>query len=472
MAQLSLLSIDIANHLYRGDCFAVLDRIPDGSIDLIYIDPPFYSQQYYETFWGEEAERYAFEDRWKGGIETYLAYLADRVRKMQSKLKTTGTFYLHLDWHICHYMKVEMDKIFGYNNFQNEIIWRRTTAHTDTHGFGHVHDNLFRYSNGGTPTFNLELKPYPKAYLEKYFIYEDEYVKARGKHWRADITGAGLRNGETGEVWRGFDPAKIGRGRHWMRAPKVLEKLYRDGRIYIPEGGGVPKLKRYEKELKGIPVDSIWEDIPSLAGLSKSARESVGYPTQKPLALLERIIRASSNPGEIVLDAFCGCGTTLEAAQRLNRRWIGIDISQSAIRVVENRLRKIGAPPAEIHGMVETEGDLRSLDWREFQNWAVDAIQGRHSPRKIADMGIDGFTFLENHPIQVKQMDGVGRPVIDNFVGVLERQKDKRGIIIAFDFTKGAQAEVARLKREANFEIQLISCKKLLREEIPYRQLA
>lgn len=187
-----------------------------------------------------------------------------------------------------------------------------------------------------------------------------------------------------------------------------------------------------------------------------------GYPTQKPLVLLERIISASSNLGDLVLDAFCGCGTTMEAAQNLGRGWIGIDLSQTAIRVVENRLRKIGAPPPEVIGLVQTEDQLRKLDPFEFQNWAINAVQGRHSTRKIADMGIDGFTFLENHPIQVKQMDSVGRPVIDSLVGVLEREKDKKGMVIAFGFTKGAIGEVSRLKRESAIDIHLLACSELL----------
>ena len=148
------------------------------------------------------------------------------------------------------------------------------------------------------------------------------------------------------------------------------------------------------------------------------------------------------------------------------------DISQSALKVVDNRLRKIGAPPAELPRMIESESELRKLNWREFQTWAVGAVQGKHSPRKVADMGIDGFTFLENHPIQVKQTKAIGRPVVDNFVGVLEREKDKRGVIIGFNFTKGAFKEVARLKREQGKEIELITCKQLIREEIPFRKLA
>ena len=152
----------------------------------------------------------------------------------------------------------------------------------------------------------------------------------------------------------------------------------------------------------------------------------------------------------------------MEAAQNLGRGWIGIDLSQTAIRVVENRLRKIGAPPPEVIGLVQTEDQLRKLDPFEFQNWAINAVQGRHSTRKIADMGIDGFTFLENHPIQVKQMDSVGRPVIDSLVGVLEREKDKKGMVIAFGFTKGAIGEVSRLKRESAIDIHLLACSELL----------
>jgi DNA modification methylase len=410
VAQLSLLSIDTGNHLYRNDCLSALDLVPDNSIDLVYIDPPFYSQRYYETFWGEEAERFAFEDRWKGGIQTYLNHLTVRVAKMHAKLKPGGSFYLHLDWHICHYMKVELDKIFDYNCFQNEVIWSyRRWPSPSTH-FQRMHDNILFYSKGPKPkTFKVEFEPNSPSY-EKRFGGKTQMLDPKTKTRKITLT----------------------------------------------------------TDSKGLPRRDVW-DISIVAG---SAKERIGYPTQKPLALLERIIKASSEKNDVVLDAYCGCGTTLEAAQRLGRRWVGIDISQSAIRVVQNRLRKIGTPPMEVHGMVEDEKSLRRMDWREFQNWAVDAIQGRHSPRKIADMGIDGFTFMENHPIQVKQSDSVGRPVVDNFVGVLDRQKDKRGIIIAFDFTRGAEAEVARLKREANIQIELISCKRLIREEIPYRQLA
>jgi DNA modification methylase len=414
----------VTDHLYRGDCFDVLDRIEDESVDLVYIDPPFFSQRYYETIWGEDRERFAFKDRWEGGIQTYISYLTERCRKLHDKLKPTGAFYIHLDWHICHYMKVELDKLFGYGNFRNEIIWHyKFRMMQSDRIFNRKHDNILFYAKSSATAVNQITEPWTREEIirvRKQAIYKD----SAGKEW----------------IWM---PG--GRG-HSKNKKKYLSEIVKEGKA----------------------IDDVW-DMPII---NSSAKERMGYPTQKPLALLQRVVSASSNRGDVVLDAFCGCGTTMEAAQLLGRRWIGIDISQTALRVVQNRLRKIGAPPAELHGMVETEAELRELSWQEFQNWAVDAIQGRHSPRKIADMGIDGFTFMEHHPIQVKQMDAVGRPVIDNFVGVLERQKDKRGIIIAFDFTKGAIGEVARLQREDKIEIELLTCKQLIEEEIPFRQLA
>jgi DNA modification methylase len=334
----------------------------------------------------------------------------ERIRKLHAKLKKGGSFYLHLDWHICHYMKVELDKLFDYHSFQNEVIWSYRRWPSPSKHFQRMHDTILFYSKGPKPnTFNVEYEENSASYTKRF-------------------------GGKT----------------------QMLDPETKTRKITL------------STESKGLPRRDVW-DISIVAG---SAKERLGYPTQKPLALLERIVEASTNKGDLVLDAYCGCGTTLEAAQRLGRRWIGIDISQSAIRVVENRLRKIGAAPTQVHGMVETEDDLRNMDWREFQNWAVDAVQGRHSPRKIADMGIDGFTFMENHPIQVKQSEGVGRPVIDGFVGMLERQKDKRGIIIALDFTRGAEAEVARLKRESKIQIELIRCKRLLREPPSFSEIA
>ena len=205
-----------------------------------------------------------------------------RCMELARVLKSAGTFYYHCDWHTSHYVRVMLDQIYGENQVQNEIVWRRSNAHGDTHGFGHVHDILFRYSNGAKPKFNVERRPHSPAYVSKHFIFEDEYLATRGRHWRDNITGSGLRRGETGAVWRGIDPARIGKGRHWAKRPSDLERMAQDGRIYFSSDGSVPKMKRYENELKGTPIDSIWEDIPSLEGLSTSAKQSKSIRHKNP----------------------------------------------------------------------------------------------------------------------------------------------------------------------------------------------
>ena len=202
-------------------------------MDLIYIDPPFNSNRNYEVFWPETSEKRRFDDRHES-TKAYIDFMRPRCYELHRVLKKTGSFYFHCDWHASHYVKVMLDEIFGENNFQNEIVWKRTTVHADTHGFGHVHDIIFRYSNGEKPIFNVQVKAYAQDYIENYFKHEDEYAKTRGKFRLNDLTGSGLRNGETGKSWRGIDPAKIGNGRHWMRSPDELELLAADGRIHFP----------------------------------------------------------------------------------------------------------------------------------------------------------------------------------------------------------------------------------------------
>ena len=480
--------------IYCGDNLEQLKKLPDACVDLIYIDPPFNSNRNYEVFWGETKEKRAFEDR-HASTQAYIEFMRPRCVELARVLKKTGSFYYHCDWHASHYVKIMLDQIFGENSFQNEIVWRRTTAHADTKGFGHIHDTLFRYSNGEKPTFNVELRPYPKNYVDRYFIYEDEYVETRGKHWRADITGAGLRNGETGKVWRGFDPAEIGSGRHWMRPPDELDELAKDGRVYFPPKG-VPKLKRYERELTGIPIDSIWEDIPSLGGLSKSAKESLGYPTQKPLALLDRIIRASSDENDIVLDAFCGCGTALVSAQTLGRQWIGIDVSPTACRVMAKRLRDVCKVPEDeklwlsgrgfiVRDLPWTEKQLRAIPPFEFENWAVIALGGIPNKTQVGDMGIDGriypvgalpkasdkhtaeLDFMDEwYPIQVKQMDKVGRPDIDKFQAAMMRTRRKKGFFVGFDFSRDALTEIDAFFRREHLVIIPLTVREILDEHI------
>jgi DNA modification methylase len=481
--------------VYCGDCLEQLRKLPNGCVDLIYIDPPFNSNRNYEVFWGEGREKRSFEDR-HASTQAYIDFMRPRCVELARVLKETGSFYYHCDWHASHYVKVMLDQIFGENFFQNEIVWRRTTAHGDTHGFGHVHDIVFRYSNGGKPTFNVELKPYPKEYVDRYFIYEDEYVATRGLHWRDNLTGSGLRHGETGKEWKGFDPSRIGKGRHWMVPPSELDRLLEQGRIYIPLGGGVPKLKRYQKELTGVPIDSIWDDVPSLGGLSSSAKESRGYPTQKPLALLDRIIKASSNENDIVLDAFCGCGTTLVSAQRLQRQWIGIDISPTACHVIAKRLRDVCKLREDgklwsigrgfvVRNLPQTETQLRRIPPFEFENWAVIALGGITNKAKVGDMVIDGriypasavpkvsgkqageLDFMDEwYPIQVKQKDKVGRPDIDSFEAMMVREDRRKGFYVSFDYTSDAMLEIDGFFRREHRVIVAFTVHEILDDQI------
>jgi len=442
MKQQSLLGMAERNQLYCGDCLNVLDIIPNDSIDLIYIDPPFYSQRSYEMIWGEEAERFAFEDRWQGGINHYLNYLLTRIRKMYAKLKGTGSFYIHLDWHISHYMKLELDKLFGYHNFRNEIFWKRDAAgkgaKTISRQWPRIADTLLFYSKSDSWFFEQQFTAPTQLQIKEY-------------HYR-DPNGRQLKRTTLGDYTQ-----------------KSISEMEAKGLIYTSRTG--KKYKKYYFDEAKVTVDSMWTDIFGF-GVVTSSKERTGYPTQKPVALLERIVSASSRPGDLVLDAYCGCGTTLAAAQKLERRWIGIDISQSAIRVVEQRMQKLGATNFDVHGLVGSLAELRALDPFEFQNWAINAVYGQHSPRKIADMGIDGFTFMEHHPIQVKQIDHVGRPVIDNFSGVLQREKEKKGMVIAFGFTSGAVDEVARLERQDKIKIELVSCADLIAGNVSFRVIA
>lgn len=410
------------NKLYVGDCLTILDIIPEESIDLIYIDPPFYSQKAYEVFVNNGASRLAFEDRWRGGVNTFVEYLAKRITKLHRVLKPTGTFFVHLDWHIGHYVKVETDKIFGYHNFRNEIIWDYTFRLMDLPKFfNRKHDTIFFYGKTAKSHFKMPKVPWTR----------EELILNRKQKIHIDENG--------------------------------------DECIWMPGGKGHSKnkLKKIKDIIRGgKAVSDVWQ-IPII---SSSAKERLGYPTQKPEPLLERIIEAGSKKNDLVLDAFCGCGTTMAVAEKLKRRWIGIDISQTAIQLVEKRLLKLGAT-FEMIGKAETLEELKKMSWQSFQTWAVNAVFGRHSPKKMADMGIDGFTYLDNNPIQVKQIESIGRPEIDKFVGVLDRVKTKKGMMIGIGFSRGAYEEAARLKREDDKHVELIECEKLLRGEYGYNIL-
>lgn len=391
------------NAIYEGDNLEILSKFPSNSIDLIYADPPFFSNKHYEVIWKDGAEKRAFEDRWKGGIEHYIAWMEPRIREMHRVLKDTGSIYLHCDWHANAHLRILMDKIFGEKNFRNEIIWHYRTGGISKKWFGRKHDTIFFYTKTKKYKFNpIEVREY----------YKDIY---------GDWFKPGLYDRKSGKDENGY-----------------FHFVYKD---------------------------DVWE-IPAVFNMSK---EYAGYPTQKPESLLEMIIKASSNKNDIVLDPFCGCGTALVVAQRLNRRWVGIDISPTACKLMRKRLQeRFGINPPIIRGEVDINY-VKKLSPFEFQNWVVvDKFFGIMSPKKSNDSGIDGYTspVMGGYPIQVKQSENVGREVVDKFETAMRRAKKKKGYIVAFSFGKGAYEEAARAKNEEGLEIILKTVDELLQGKV------
>lgn len=350
------------------------------SVDLIYLDPPFNSNQDYAAPIGSEAAGASFKDTWTlsdvdeawhgeiaeqqpalysilnatgdahgAGMKSYLIMMAVRLLEMRRILKPNGSVYLHCDPTASHYLKMMMDTVFGAKNYRNEIVWKRTSSHNRAKRWGPVHDTLLYY--GEKPTWNRTLQPLDPDYISKFFRYEDD----KGRFQVGDLTGPGTRTGDTGKPWRNVDPTE--KSRHWevppdralppwfefpvgyadLKARERLEVLNSQGLIYWPLRGSIPRFKRYLLPTSGQPVTDVIVDV---LPVQTHAKERVGYPTQKPLALLDRIIEASSNENDVVFDPFCGCATALVSADSLNRQWVGIDLSPLAAELVKSRLHK------------------------------------------------------------------------------------------------------------------------------------
>ena len=390
-----------------------------------------------------------------------------RCAELRRVLKDTGSFYYHCDWHASHYAKVMLDQIFGEDNFNTEIIWKRTPAKSASKlGFHNNHDSIFFYTKSGKFTFDPEYTAHSDVRIAQH--YKNVEPSTGRRYTSENLTGAGVRKGPSGQPWRGFNPAEL--NRHWARIPAELDKMDAQGLICWPKKtGGFPRAKRYLHDMKGVVVDSVWSDIPPV---NSQAAERVGYPTQKPIPLLERIVRASSDPDDIVLDAFCGCGTALVAAQSLGRRWIGIDVSPTACNVMADRLeRDCGLTRGKDFNVLDEKKDedfLRRIPHFEFENWAVLALGGIPNVAKVKDWGIDGriypatvmprlsgkdsekFDFMDHwYPVQVKQKDKVGRPDIDGFVAAMMRAGRSKGYFVSFDFTSDAKAEIRAIRAGA-----------------------
>jgi len=437
--------------LYYGDNLDVLrHKVATESVDLIYLDPPFNSDRTYNlTHKESQAQQQAFVDTWHwedsaerafaeltghapSGVRVpqalsdmmralkpflwenqrdtlaYLSMMGIRLVEMRRALRPTGSLYLHCDPTASHYLKVVLDAIFGPQNFCNEIIWKRTGAHNSTKGFGPVHDVILLYTKGQEYTWNAQYQPLPQETADEWYNNVEEGTGRRFN--RNTLTAPGTRAGSSGLPWREIDPTA--KGRHWsvpgfarevigpLDTLEALDALDKMGRVYWPKkAGGTPMLKMYLDESKGVPAQDVWTDI----RLQTSAKERIGYQTQKPLALLERIIIASSNPGDLVLDPFCGCGTTVEACETLGRRWLGIDVAIRAIDVIKDRLDEKFQPrvwkeygePSDVEGAAH----LADTNPYDFQWWAVRKLGGqppKGEKKKGGDGGIDGEMTLRD----------------------------------------------------------------------------
>ena len=472
------------NTLYYGDNLDVLRRhISDESVDLIYLDPPFKSDQNYNVLFQEQdgsrsaSQIRAFEDTWQwdqaaaasfqevveaGGraslalqafrtilyesdMLAYLSMMAPRLKELRRVLKPTGSIYLHCDPTAGHYLKMLMDAVFGPENFRNEICWKRTSGHSDARRFGQVHDTILFYSRTDAYTWNTSYQPYDENYVRQYYRFEDDHGR---KFMSGDLGSAGLQGGGYEYEWNGITRIR--------RCPKeTMEQYEKEGKIYYTKNG-FPRIKRYLDEAEGLPIQDVVTDIEALRSWHA---EKLGYPTQKPEALLERIIDASSNEGDVVLDPFCGCGTAVAVAQRLNRKWIGIDITCLAVSLMKHRLHT--AYGEEIKETYDVVGEpisaagaasLAAENPYQFQWWALGLVNARPvEQKKGADRGIDGRIFFHDEAESGKTKQVIisvkagrtGPAHVRDLRGVVERENAAIGLLISME------APTAPMSKEA-----------------------
>jgi len=467
------------NFLYYGDNLDVLRRhIKDETIDLIYLDPPFNSDQDYNILFAERngskaaAQIKAFDDTWhwdkasaaayEGVVETgtqrvaqamrafrtflgendmmaYLAMMAPRVVEMHRVLKTTGSIYLHCDPTATHYLKMLMDAVFGIQNFRNEIIWKRTDAKGNVQKkYGWIHDRLLFYTKTSVWTWNQQYIPYDKEYIEQFYNKIDK----SGRRYQATDLTAPMVRASKGQVysWKGYTPPP---SRCFVYNKEKMTQLEKEGKIEYTKAG-CPRYIRYFDEMEGNKCPDIWTDI-KIA----QKNERLGYPTQKPEALLERIIKANSNEGDLVLDPFCGCGTAIAVAQRLDRRWIGIDITHLAVALMKHRLHDMFGDKVQykVVGEPVSLPDARALaeyDPYQFQWWALGLVGARPiEQKKGADRGIDGRLYFhdgtDSKKRKTKQImlsvksGNVGVKDVRDLRGVVEREEAQIGVLICME---------------------------------------
>lgn len=497
----------VGNTLFYGDNLEVLrQQVADESVDLVYLDPPFNSNRSYNVLFkqksGEESQAQieAFDDTWtwsheaeeqyqeliNGGaplkaadaieamrkllgdndVLAYLVMMTARLAELHRVLKPTGSLYLHCDPTASHYLKMMLDAIFGPQRFQSELIWKRTSAHGGAKRWGPVHDVLLFYTKSAKHTWNETYLPLPEETAEQW--YNNVEPETGRRFNRADLTAAGVRTGSSGLPWRGVNPTS--KGRHWaiprwvsgitegLDTQEALDALDVAGRIFWPKrAGGTPMLKRYLDESKGIPAQDVITDI----YVNNISSERLGYPTQKPLALLERILKASSNEGDVVLDPFCGCGTTIDAAEKLGRQWLGIDITYLAIDLIEKRLRHTYGDA--ITKTFTTVGIPRDVEGAralfksspfDFERWAVSMVEGQPQQRsQVGDKGVDGIIRFPTDAkggtgrvvVSVKGGKQLSPQMVRDLGGTVASQRAAGGVLITLEKpTKGMIDEANR----------------------------
>lgn len=513
------------NTLYYGDCLDIMADFPEKSVDLIYLDPPFNSDRKYNSIFKNSGLRIdpqikAFDDVWLwddkseerverlknaianpaskviAGFEgfipqskmlSYTSYMAERLFVMHGILKDTGSIYLHCDPYASHYLKLIMDAIFGIDNYLNEIVWQRTKSHISNQ-YGRIHDTILFYRKGEPHVWNPIHTEYDPAYIEKYYKEED----SRGLYQPITLTGSDVtQHGESGKPWRGINPSDV--GRHWaaprreawpecveppenyesLSVHEKLEVLDENDLIHWPktERGKVPRFKRYLSVSEGRRTQDLITDIENVG-----KTEDLGYPTQKPLALLERLINASSNEDYLVLDPFAGCGTAIEASLINRRKVIGIDILPFALRLInQHRILPHGLQPLPMQGVpvdMNTARHLALNDPFKFQDWSVSLIDGLvANPQKIGDDGIDGFGMLLHKPdnmdrkaiiVQVTGASGSQKAKYERLQATIRNENAAMGILITLD-TQTAQRnwthtlESVRMGRSTYAPIQCFS---------------
>ena len=366
----------------------------------------------------------------KTDMLAYLSMMAPRLVELRRVLKTKGSIYLHCDTTASHYLKVLMDSIFSPILFRNEIIWKRTSGHSDATKYGRVHDSILYYAAGDDPLWNETYQPYETAYVDQYYRYKDK----NGRRWMSgDLGAAGLQGGGYDYEWKGVR-------RIWRCPPETMAQLEKDDKIFYTKNG-IPRLKRYLDESKGLPIQDVWTDLEALRSWHK---ERLDYPTQKPEALLERMMLASSKEGDTVLDPFCGCGTTIAVAQRLKRWWIGIDITHLAITLLKSRLLESFGNKATYKVVGEPVSlpdaqDLAENDPYQFQWWALGLVGARPvEQKKGADKGIDGRLYFHDEAVGGKTKQVIfsvkaghtESSHIRDLMGVLAREKAEIGVLL------------------------------------------